>query len=110
MLNKGAQAAGIKADSSWNVTANSPQSQYTPIIQAMKNDSSNYGLSLQAVTGVVAERQEAQLQGLTDPKIVWQCTLACYQDDAVIKAGRRDGRRVHVAGVPARSTRARPTR
>ena len=27
--------------------------QYTPIIQAMKNDSSNYGSSLQAVTGVV---------------------------------------------------------
>lgn len=87
VLNKGAQAAGIKADSSWNVTANSPQSQYTPIIQAMKNDSSNYGLSLQAVTGVVAERQEAQLQGLTDPDIVWQCTLACYLDDAVTKAG-----------------------
>jgi hypothetical protein len=87
VLNKAAQAAGIKADSSWNVTANSPQSQHTPIIQAMKNDSSNYGLSLQAVTGVVAERQEAQLQGLTDPDIVWQCTLACYQDDAVTKAG-----------------------
>jgi ABC-type branched-subunit amino acid transport system substrate-binding protein len=87
VLNKGAQAAGIKSDSSWNVTANSPQSQYTPIIQAMKNDTSNYGLSLQAVTGVVAERQEAQLQGLTDPNIVWQCTLACYLDDAVTKAG-----------------------
>ena len=55
----------------------------------MKNDSSNYGLSLQAVTGVVAERQEAQLQGLTDPNIVWQCTLACYYDDAVIEGRRR---------------------
>jgi ABC-type branched-subunit amino acid transport system substrate-binding protein len=86
VLNKAAQAAGIKADSSWNVTANSPQSQYTPIIQAMKNDSSNYGLSLQAVTGVIAERQEAQLQGLNDPNIVWECTLACYEDDGVIKA------------------------
>jgi ABC-type branched-subunit amino acid transport system substrate-binding protein len=86
VLFKAAQAAGVKADSSWNVTANSPQSQYTPIIQAMKKDNSNYGLSLQAVTGVVAERQEAQLQGLTDPKIVWQCTLACYYDDAVTKA------------------------
>jgi ABC-type branched-subunit amino acid transport system substrate-binding protein len=87
VLNKAAQAAGIKADSSWNVTANSPQSQFTPIIQAMKNDNSNYGLSLQAVTGVVSERQEAQLQGFNDPKTVWECTLACYQDDSVIKAG-----------------------
>jgi ABC-type branched-subunit amino acid transport system substrate-binding protein len=87
VLNKAAQAAGIKADSSWNVTANQPQSQFTPIIQAMKNDNSNYGLSLQAVTGVISERQEAQLQGLTDPNIVWQCTLACYYDDGFMKAG-----------------------
>ncbi len=51
---------------------------YTPIIQAMKNANSNYGLAAQAVTGVVLERKEAQLQGLTDPKITWECTLACY--------------------------------
>jgi hypothetical protein len=39
------------------------------------------------VTGVISERQEAQLQGLTDPNIVWQCTLACYYDDGFMKAG-----------------------
>jgi ABC-type branched-subunit amino acid transport system substrate-binding protein len=101
VLYKAAQAAGIKQDSSWNVTANSPQSQYTPIIQAMKNDNSNYGLSLQAVTGVVAERQEAQLQGLTDPKIVWECTLACYQDDSVKKAGSvMDGEYMALSFLP----------
>ena len=109
VLNKGAQAAGIKSDSSWNVTANSPQSQYTPIIQAMKNDSSNYGLSLQAVTGVVAERQEAQLQGLTDPNIVWQCTLACYEDDAVIKAGSvMDGEYMSLQFLPFDEGSANP--
>jgi ABC-type branched-subunit amino acid transport system substrate-binding protein len=109
VLYKGAQAAGIKQDSSWNVTANSPQSQYTPIIQAMKNDSSNYGLSLQAVTGVVSERQEAQLQGLTDPKIVWQCTLACYQDDAVIKAGSvMDGEYMALTFLPFDEGSANP--
>jgi hypothetical protein len=109
VLFKGAQAAGIKADSSWNVTANSPQSQFTPIIQAMKNDSSNYGLSLQAVTGVVSERQEAQLQGLTDPKIVWQCTLACYQDDAVIKAGSvMDGEYMSLQFLPFDEGSANP--
>ena len=81
MLNKGAQAAGIKSDKRRGRSpGNAPQSQYTPIIQAMKNDNSNYGHSFQAVTGVVSERQEAQLQGLTDPKIVWECTLACYED------------------------------
>jgi ABC-type branched-subunit amino acid transport system substrate-binding protein len=87
VLFKAAEAAGIKSDKDWQITGSAPQSQYTPIIQQMKTDNSNYGLSLQAVTGVVAERQEAQLQGLTDPKIVWECTLACYYDDAVVKAG-----------------------
>ena len=109
VLFKAAQAAGIKSDSNWNVTANSPQSQYTPIIQAMKNYNSNYGLSLQAVTGVVAERQEAQLQGLTDPKIVWQCTLACYQDDAVIKAGSvMDGEYMAMTFLPFDEGSANP--
>ena len=87
VLFKSAQAAGIKSDKDWQVTGNAPQSQFTPIIQQMKNDNSNYGNSLQAVTGVVSERQEAQLQGLTDPKIVWECTLACYYADAFTKAG-----------------------
>jgi len=87
VLNKSAQSAGIKVDHAWQVTGRDPQSAYTPIVSGMKNDSSNYGLSLQAVSGVVLERQEAQLQGLTDPKIVWQCTLACYFDDGFIKAG-----------------------
>jgi hypothetical protein len=87
LLNKAAQQAGIKADKEWQVTGSAPQSTYTPIIAGMKNDSSNYGLSLQAVTGVVLERNEAQLQGLTDPKIVWECTLACYFDKSFVAAG-----------------------
>jgi Periplasmic binding protein len=86
ILFKGGEAAGIKSDHDWRVTGFSPQSAYTPIIQAMKTDGSNYGLSLQAVTGVVLERKEAQLQGLTDPKIIWQCTLACYFDKSFVGA------------------------
>jgi Periplasmic binding protein len=87
VLFKSAQAAGIKSDKDWEVTGNAPQSQFTPIIQQMKTDNSNFGYSAAAVTGVVQERQEALLQGLTDPKIVWECTLACYQSDAFAKAG-----------------------
>jgi hypothetical protein len=86
ILFKGATQAGIKSDHDWRVTGFSPQSAYTPIIQAMKTDGSNYGLSLQAVTGVVLERKEAQLQGLTDPKIIWECTLACYFDKSFVGA------------------------
>ena len=87
VLFRSAQAAGIKSDKDWEVTGNAPQSQFTPIIQQMKTDNSNFGYSAAAVTGVVQERQEALLQGLTDPKIVWECTLACYKSDAFAKAG-----------------------
>jgi hypothetical protein len=86
LLFEAAQQAGIKSDKEWHVTGFDPQSAYTPIIQGMKNDNSNYGLSLQAVTGVVLERKEAVLQGLTDPKILWQCSLACYFDKSFVGA------------------------
>jgi hypothetical protein len=86
ILFQAAQQAGIKSDHDWHVTGFDPQSAYTPIIQAMKADNSNYGLSLQAVTGVVLERKEATLQGLTDPKILWQCSLACYHDKSFVGA------------------------
>jgi ABC-type branched-subunit amino acid transport system substrate-binding protein len=32
-------------------------------------------------------RQEAALQGLTDPNLVWQCTSACYDQQAMSAAG-----------------------
>ncbi len=109
VLNKAAQAAGIKADHEWQVTGFAPQSAYTPIIQNMKTDGSNYGLSLQAVTGVVLEREEAQLQGLTDPKIIWQCTLACYFDKTFMKAGDAVDRQYMALGfLPFAETKANP--
>ena len=109
VLNKAAQSAGIKADHEWQVTGAQPQSAYTPIISGMKTDNSNYGLSLQAVSGVVLERQEAQLQGLTDPKIVWQCTLACYFDDGFVKAGDAVDREYMALGfLPFAETGANP--
>jgi len=82
-----ANNAGIKSDQNAVVGGRDPQSAYTPVIQKMKNDNSNYSLAAQAVNGVVAMRQEAQLQGLTDPKIIWQCTLACYYAPVFTKAG-----------------------
>ncbi len=109
VLFKGAQGAGIKSDKDWQVTGNAPQSQFTPIIQQMKTDGSNYGDSLQAVTGVVSERQEAQLQGLTDPKIVWECTLACYYADAFTKAGSAvDGEYMWLTFLPFDEGSANP--
>jgi ABC-type branched-subunit amino acid transport system substrate-binding protein len=109
VLNKAAQAGGIKADKQWQVTGFSPQSAYTPIIQGMKTDSSNFGLSLQAVTGVVLERKEAQLQGLTDPKIIWECTLACYFDKSFMGAADSVDREYMSLGfLPFAETKSNP--
>ena len=59
---------GIKADQSPTASGRDPQSVYTPIVQKMKADSSNYGWSGLAYANVVQLHQEAQLQGLNDPK------------------------------------------
>jgi hypothetical protein len=50
----------------------------------MKSDGSNYAYSTMSVNAVLELKAEAQLQGLTDPNIVWQCTSGCY--DKALKA------------------------
>ncbi len=77
---------GLKADQSPTKSGKDPQSAYTPIVQQMKTDSSNWGWSGLADSNVIEFRNEAQLQGLTDPKIIWGCTTACY-DPSYIKDG-----------------------
>ena len=86
VLKEIAVQAGIKADRSSTATGRSPQSAYTPIVQQMKNDNSNWGFSGGNYSQMIQFRQEAQLQGLTDPKIVWSCTTACY-DRKFLEAG-----------------------
>ncbi|HZP30611.1 MAG TPA: ABC transporter substrate-binding protein [Acidimicrobiia bacterium] len=104
------QTAGIKSDHDWQVTGSAPQTTYTPIIQAMKADKSNYALSLQAVNGVVQERQEAVLQGLSDPNIVWECTLACYYAKVFTDAGQAvDGEYMSLGFLPFDEGKANPT-
>jgi hypothetical protein len=77
---------GIKADQSVTASGRDPQSVYTPVVQKMKNDNSNWGWNGLAYANVIQFRQEAQLQGLTDPNIIWGCTTACY-DNRYLAAG-----------------------
>jgi len=77
---------GVKADQSPTASGRDPQSVYTPVVQKMKNDGSNWGFNGLAYANVIQFRQEAQLQGLTDPKIIWACTTACY-DQKYLAAG-----------------------
>jgi hypothetical protein len=70
--------AGITADSNTGVSALAQQSAFTPVIHEMKSADSNYAYAIGTVNGMISLRSEAQIQGVTDPSIVWVCSAACY--------------------------------
>jgi len=82
-----AKKGGIDINSSFGQPSSAPQSAFTPLVQKMKADGDNYQLTGQPVANVIAMRNEAQLQGLTDPKFLWACQAQCY-DKAYVDAGQ----------------------
>jgi ABC-type branched-subunit amino acid transport system substrate-binding protein len=70
--------AGVKSDQSVGLSSVAQQSTYTPIVQKMKQDNSNFAYAVTVTGGLIQWMSEAQLQGLTDPNIVWTCTTGCY--------------------------------
>jgi ABC-type branched-subunit amino acid transport system substrate-binding protein len=81
-----AKQAGIDITDTVPMSSRDPQTAYTPVIQQMKNGGANYNLTGTPVDNVISMRQEAQLQGLTDPKFVWTCQIQCY-DNKTTQAG-----------------------
>jgi hypothetical protein len=79
---------GIKSDQDFDLPGASPQSAYTPVVQAMKDHQSNYGQAITA-QAMVLLRKEAALQNLTGVK-VWDCGVGCYDEQNFIKAGGSD--------------------
>jgi hypothetical protein len=80
-----AQGAGIKADQGDPVVAVSgrdPQSVFTPIVQKMKADNSNWTLNVASASQALLLRNEAQLQGIDASKVVWECA-SCYGNSLV---------------------------
>jgi ABC-type branched-subunit amino acid transport system substrate-binding protein len=104
VINHVAQLAGITADQDQGVSARAPQSVYTPIILKMKQDGSNYSYDTSAGSTVIQFRKEAELQGLTDPKIIWQCTTACYDKSFLDGGSAVDGQYVTLAFLPFSET------
>jgi ABC-type branched-subunit amino acid transport system substrate-binding protein len=84
-LVEGAKEAGIKAGGEQRVSALATQSDYTPIVQTIKQDNVTYGLSGVDYRSTVQLRKEAMVQAATDVK-VWDCTLQCY-DRRLIEEG-----------------------
>lgn len=81
-----AKKAGIDITQTIPMSSRDPQTAYTPVIQQMKQSGDTYNLTGTPVDNVISMRQEAQLQGLTDPKFVWSCQVQCY-DDKTTQAG-----------------------
>jgi ABC-type branched-subunit amino acid transport system substrate-binding protein len=81
-----AKKAGIDITQTVPMSSRDPQTAYTPVIQQMKQSGANYNLTGTPVDNVISMRQEAQLQGLTDPKFVWSCQVQCY-DNKTTQAG-----------------------
>jgi ABC-type branched-subunit amino acid transport system substrate-binding protein len=81
-----AAKAGIDITDTIAMSSRDPQTAYTPVIQGMKNGGANYNLTGTPVDNVISMRQEAELQGLTDPEFVWSCQVQCY-DDKTTQAG-----------------------
>jgi hypothetical protein len=99
------QTVGVKADQEFDVSSRAPQSEYTPIVQSMKDKGSNYAQSGSAFNSTVSLRKEAKLQGLTDPKIIWDCTLQCYDNRLIEQGGSDvDGEYVSLLFLPFNET------
>jgi hypothetical protein len=79
---------GIKSDADFDRPGAATQSDFTQIVQTMKNDGSNYGQCTSAYQCTINLRKEATLQGLTGVK-VWDCGVSCY-DKQFISAGGSD--------------------
>ena len=99
------QKLGIEADDEVDISARAPQSEYTPVVQSMKDNSSNYAQSGASFNTTVALRKEAKLQGLTDPDIIWDCTLQCYDENLIDQGGADvEGQYVSLLFLPFEET------
>jgi hypothetical protein len=94
-----ATGAGVIADQNVTRSGRDPQSAYTPIINQMKQDRSNYSYIAMTDAEAIMLRSEAQLQGLTDPDIVWEC-FSCYTNTVKENASVMEGEYVSLAYLP----------
>jgi hypothetical protein len=83
-----AEEAGVGIDAEFNVSARSPQSAYTPIVQAIADDESTIVLDQLNFASNISLRKEAKLQGVDGVK-VWSCSVSCY-DQGFLEQGGAD--------------------
>ena len=98
--------AGIKADQKVTLSGRDPQSAYTPVVNQMKNDNSNFSLTTMPLANAVELRSEAQLQGLNSD-IVWECTT-CYDNGIHDNAQVMDGTYMTLKYLPFEEAKSNP--
>ena len=80
-----AQKAGIKMDQgdpAVAVSGRDPQSVFTPIVQKMKTDKSNWSLNIASANQALLFRNEATLQGIDPSSVLWECS-SCYGNELI---------------------------
>jgi hypothetical protein len=82
----GQEAAGIKFDATPKVSGFDTQTAYTPRVQLIKTNGSNYVYNGSNDVAMIRMRKEALAQGVNSVK-VWGCTLACYTPDMLSQGG-----------------------
>jgi hypothetical protein len=87
-LIEGAIKAGVAEDDRFEASALGGQSEYTPVVQAIKQNNTTYVLNGLDYRGSVQMRKEATVQGVTSVE-VFDCTLQCY-DRRFIEEGGDD--------------------
>lgn len=92
--------AGVKADVPPFKLGGSPQqSEFTPIVQTMRSNNSNFAQVGNPYDQTVLLRKEAKLQGV-DAKI-WDCSSPCYDTKFLSQGGADvEGEYVSLANLP----------
>ena len=69
--------AGVTWDGIFKVSGRDEQSAYTPRVQVIKQNNSNYVYNGSNDKAMINMRKEAEAQGVNSVK-VWACSIACY--------------------------------
>jgi hypothetical protein len=92
---RGAQKAGVERDEEFQISGLATQTEYTPVVQSIKQNKSTYVSSYLDYRGVVLLRKEAAVQGVNSV-VVWDCALQCY-DRRFIEEGDEEVEGHHVS-------------
>jgi Periplasmic binding protein len=77
---------GVKQDAEYGASGLWTQSQYTPVVQAIKAHNATWVMNGLDYSGTLKMRKEAATQGVNSVK-VWACSLQCYAPNFIKQGG-----------------------